>query len=1247
MRRISLAISIAAFSALASLAETSAQAQQLDINPPIPNVLLLIDTSGSMENMINGKRPEAADAVKDPVTNALGSAACTPASPMAAHKMNRWATLLSVLTGTINNFSCVAVNRSSAAFKSEYGWNGSDPYDYRYYLDFHRITSNGCTPGPGSMTLNWDTWPANAIKYHAWNDANAACAAPGWQQLNDGILDVFRDRVRFGLMTFDTLPNPSTGSNGSLSVPQAGMEGMWSYYLNWQSGGSPATGNPPNCGLNPIEVGARNPSAPPWEGRLIPFGVPGAPFTEINQTNDRIQEALISMRPYGATPLAGMLSDAKDFLLYDTVHGSGNDMYFSGGCRKTYILVLSDGEPNLDLRKECETGNGKCPFQRPYEISHELATNPDPNRRVQTYAIGFGVSSAQTAAGPVDCKALTQFDLTNPNGKCSNATGNLAACCTLGRIAFEGGTDHAYFADDISSLKSTLSQVLADIAKGSTSRTVPVLASAGGATAASGNASAAGYQFVSSFDVPVSSDMWTGNLERKRYVCEVQNGQLGANLKPINESIGDRFHVNVNNFDAAHPRQLFTVIGTKQLTGEIYSRRSIRLVPNGNDGIGQYSGAMTGNNALLDGTAFAATLKVNSEALEIPPNAPPSACATRLSASDGVTCTERLIRWYVGENNLPHAPETRKKSVSCPECSVLGSIYHSTPVMVAPPVVARRDESYAVFASDPVVSKRPVVLYTATTDGQLHAFKVAASDANDSLKVDTDSNNELWSFIPPHVLPHLLPTYDQQAILLDGAPIVKDVVFERTQSQAIAGGSAGGAKWNTILLAGGGAGGGFYYALDITNPAEPKFLWQLATSDDGSPLFGKSAVTPAIATIGYKKSGDPVLREIAVAILPGGTAPLKAGNCLRAQNNFPNIQSPNGFAPRQSVRCWGESNSPTPGAARSISIVRLDTGEVLMNFRGAATDGPAMPNDRHKIVPFDSPITGIPVAFPTQSGQVADRIFVGDADGTLWRLDLRNPEPQFWSAELAWDGHSLNSDTPNSGEPIQTPPVISIDNVGNPVILFSTGDQETFTASNVQTRVWSISEKLNGTNFVRSENWVIPFSDGKRVTGPISLFDGTAYFATYTPPLGNNTACALGYGSVWGVHYIKKYQDDPAADPQLPPGAGNPFPQAKYAVDAANLAQGYVYSKDQAPGTTVFGVAIGQVPSCSDIGVSNDPFFGPVWSFNQASNGEYKLVYQTGKSGASSQGSVTNTYEENLPPPKQFVKIDSWASIVE
>ena len=63
-------------------------AAQADLTPPLPNVMLLIDTSGSMEYMADGTAPLLDNTGK-----------CQAPLPGKTN-MNRWATLVSVLTGS-------------------------------------------------------------------------------------------------------------------------------------------------------------------------------------------------------------------------------------------------------------------------------------------------------------------------------------------------------------------------------------------------------------------------------------------------------------------------------------------------------------------------------------------------------------------------------------------------------------------------------------------------------------------------------------------------------------------------------------------------------------------------------------------------------------------------------------------------------------------------------------------------------------------------------------------------------------------------------------------------------------------------------------------------------------------------------------------------------------------------------------------------------------------------------------------
>jgi type IV pilus assembly protein PilY1 len=71
-----------------------ALAQQTDTNPPLPNVLLLLDNSGSMERMIDGTLPEDTPANTCDCNATTG--ACTWSSTISP---NRWGMVTQAMTG--------------------------------------------------------------------------------------------------------------------------------------------------------------------------------------------------------------------------------------------------------------------------------------------------------------------------------------------------------------------------------------------------------------------------------------------------------------------------------------------------------------------------------------------------------------------------------------------------------------------------------------------------------------------------------------------------------------------------------------------------------------------------------------------------------------------------------------------------------------------------------------------------------------------------------------------------------------------------------------------------------------------------------------------------------------------------------------------------------------------------------------------------------------------------------------------
>ena len=632
-------------------------------------------------------------------------------------------------------------------------------------------------------------------------------------------------------------------------------------------------------------------------------------------------------------------------------------------------------------------------------------------------------------------------------------------------------------------------------------------------------------------------------------------------------------------------------------------------------------------------------------------------------------CRDRYVKWLVGTDNGSTEKYNRCTNLGDKNCSLVADVYHSVPALVNRPSENLRDESYQKFALADQ-RKRPLVLYTSTNDGFLHAFKVASNDPTEATaeaKVETRTNNELWAFVPPAVLPRIADEYPNvHQPLLDGAPITRDVAgFKETSTGAIkfernlSTIGASESIWRTVLVQSFGGAYPGYFALDITDPVlGPKFLWQLTTDGSGNPIFGDSGGTPTITTLFFDPDASGTPREVSVALLPGGnggTPPDTTVQCDRADLSVAGFDSTT--KPRTNVPCYtntvGTTDRDAARRARSLTVVRLDTGEIIRTFRRSTSDAPASISTLVTTSLIDSPITGQPVAYPGWTGAIADRAFVGDRDGTLWRIDLTATDPKKWTMKLFFDAY--RGKTAHAGQPIAHAPILSTNDAGEVVIAFATGNQEDLVSTtSTETFLYSLREKSADaltTTVTPAINWFYRFTGGERITGPLTLFSNGLYFSTYAPPTNGGDACSSGTSRVGGMHYLNV---DEKRSESVPGDGASRGGVAMLPLNgsSASLERVQFYSQTDAlfqQGSVIFGVGVAQVPSCFTTGeVSTDPFFGTSYKPTLTqSAATYQLVMQTGSQGTASTGGTTNSVSVNLPPPDTSPRIDSWALVME
>lgn len=149
---------------------------------------------------------------------------------------------------------------------------------------------------------------------------------------------------------------------------------------------------------------------------------------------------------------------------------------------------------------------------------------------------------------------------------------------------------------------------------------------------------------------------------------------------------------------------------------------------------------------------------------------------------------------------------------------ILGDIVNSSPVYVAEPRFNYTDSKYDDFRT--AQKSRGKTLYVGANDGMLHAFNAV-------------DGTERWAYVPRLVMPNLYRlgerNYgDKHFYTVDATPVVGDV-FD-------------GTNWRTILVAGLNGGGKGYFALDVTDPSEPKALWEFTNGNLGFS-YGNPVIT--------------------------------------------------------------------------------------------------------------------------------------------------------------------------------------------------------------------------------------------------------------------------------------------------------------------------------------------------------------------------------------------------------------------
>ncbi len=473
-----------------------------------------------------------------------------------------------------------------------------------------------------------------------------------------------------------------------------------------------------------------------------------------------------------------------------------------------------------------------------------------------------------------------------------NSGGAPTAAFTYLNNAATAGGGKAYTATDLTGLTSAFNDILAEVIKTNTTFSAPAVA-----VNAFNRTQTLNDLYVSVFSPRVTYH-WPGNVKKYKVVNNVVTDSLG--VPAVDPSTGFFLDTARSYWSATADGADVTLGGAASKLPAAASRKVLT-----------YTGTTypTALVAFNNTNVTAANLNIN---------------AANLSDPD----IDDLIDWSTGldvQDQVPPAGTTDSRHE-------MGDPIHTQPI--------------AMIYGKKADGTNDTVIYVTTNDGYFHALDASVNpDGSDT----ATSGQELWSYIPKEMLPHLKDLYNNNATTtkhygLDGPIAV--LKYDINGDGTINGND------RVILFFGTGrnADTAAYYALEVTDKNNPKLLWKI----DGTTLtgLGQAWSTPVIMRANV--AGTTQNSQHLVLVMGGGYDAQEDNKLYYANDNVGN----------------------------HVYMVDALSGALLWS---AGASGASFNNARmdHAI---PSPVSVIDL----DGDGYVDRMYVGDMAAQLWRIDITN-----------------------------------------------------------------------------------------------------------------------------------------------------------------------------------------------------------------------------------------------------------------
>lgn len=737
-------------------------------------------------------------------------------------------------------------------------------------------------------------------------------------------------------------------------------------------------------------------------------------------------------RAHGATPLANSIfnadntanlsgvsnegsrqGSAADFFTMDDPHVPGKKV-ISDWCQDNWLIVLTDGADSY-----VNAANTALAARSLYNTS--ITVNGQPSRPIKTFVVGM-----------IDPEELTTL---------RNTLNNMA---DYGDDGLLNGSATAYFPQNMQELFDAFKEIFQTIQDFASTGSAPLVnppKAAGG----QGKAYSTGFK-------PKSDQQWTGYLYSYTISDDVlsttPNWEAGAKL----------------NTTAHTARQIYTA-----------------------DWGGSTASSLSGSN-------LKNFLSTQVEALR------PLLAGPITTTVLPNTKLAQFINWVRGLDVWDESEGSERWK--------LGDPYHVGLVEVGAPQSLLKDQAYRTFAE--TYKNRGKFIYLHANDGMVHSF---ASETSSVTVPQTTEGLEKWAFIPPNVLGYrrLLglkvdadgswltnEKYSVPKYLLDGPLIAEDVYF--------------GGAYRTVMLGSLGRAGAGMYALDITDPSVPKFLWALENNYYDQATMAVRPVDDR-TFLRWASSGGPATSVLSTVAASDSSA---LGR-LRLTVSTPfigtvDINNPSGTdVITKWVSLFGAgaqyaySDTDTDGG-KAVYVIDIENGARIKELTHA-----------------DLGMAVAPLSIETGPRPLRIKTFyLGDHKGAVFEGDASAASTDNWTLQRVFTPGTVTPSTV-----VGIPYAVEIGIIKNRKWLFwGTGDPDgLFGTQTGQNYIVALNRNTGGPNTTYTDleglnrdnvdsvaqtlnGWYLPLTSTETVTTPPVLYKGYIFIATYAPILNDN--CAIG-----------------------------------------------------------------------------------------------------------------------------------------